>query len=87
MLDPAVGESDLKFSLLAVPPSHPLLSQVQDGLLPCRTALTPCFGVEKDEQLFFLYKDVLLLVYFVVGRSQGHSTRCWGSRNIISLPD
>lgn len=85
--DPAVCESDLKSSLLAVLPPYPLLSQVQDGLSPCRTALTPCYGVEKDEQPFLLYKDVLLLVYFVVHRSQGHRTRCWGTRNIISLPD
>ena len=70
-------------ALLAALPSHPLRSQVQDGLLPCRTALTPCLGVEKDEQLFVLYKCVLLGVC----RSQGHGTRQWGGRDIAALPD
>lgn len=69
MWDPAVCESNLKSSLLTVQPSHTLLSQVQDGILPCKTALSPYLGVEKGEQLFILYKYVLLLVYFVVCRS------------------
>lgn len=69
MWDPAVCESNLKSSLLPVQPLHTLLSRVQDGLLSCRVALSLYLGVEKEEQLFILYKYVLLLVYFAVCRS------------------
>lgn len=65
----------------------PLLSQAQDGLLPCRTVLTVCLGVEKGEQLFLFYKYVLLLVHFAVCRNQGRGIRSWNSRTIISVPD
>lgn len=86
MLDPAVCEHNLKSSLHTVLPSPP--RQVQDGLSRCRTALTLCLGVVKDEQLFLLYKYVVLLVvYLAVRRSQRNRTRRWGSRNIASEVD